>query len=234
MYILLNSTKRDGNTSLVYGERKKVLENRKNFFLKNNIDIKNTLVLKAQNENIIKVIDKEFLSNYVDLSEEVLDADAVITKEKNIFCYLNFGDCVPLVIYDKRNEVMAFCHLGWHSINNNLHIETINKLVNEYGSKVEDLICEIGPSIKKDSYINKKPIQLGRKDWEDYIEKIDEDNYKVDLCGYVVNTLENLGIKDIKVSNIDTYLDNNYFSHYKEEKFNLEEKGRFIVGAMLK
>ena len=233
MYIMLNSTKKDGNTSLSYGTKEEVLNNRRNFFKKHNIDIKNTLVLRALNENKIVEITKEFRDSNKDLSKIILEADGIVTKEKNIFFYLNFGDCIALSIYDKRKDVLMLCHLGWHSVKNNLHIIAINYLKEKYNSNVEDLIVELGPSIKKDSYIMDCPIQLGDDAWIKYIEKIDDKNYKVDLNSYVVDGLKNMSIKDIKVSEIDTYSNNNYYSNYEENKFNLD-KGRFIVGAMLK
>ena len=77
------------------------------------------------------------------------------------------------------------------------------------------------------------PVQLSKKEWSEFLEKVDKDTYKVDLDGYVVHSLKEIGIVDIKVSDIDTYSNDNYFSNYKENKFNLE-KGRFIVGAMLR
>ena len=233
MYIMLNSTKKDGNTSLSYGTKDEVLNNRRNFFKKHNIDIKNTLVLRTLNENKIVEITKEFRDSNKDLSKIILEADGIVTKEKNIFFYLNFGDCIALSIYDKRKDVLMLCHLGWHSVKNNLHIIAINYLKEKYNSNVEDLIVELGPSIKKDSYIMESPIQLGDDAWIKYIEKIDDKNYKVDLNSYVVDGLKNIGIKDIKVSEIDTYSNSNYYSNYEENKFNLD-KGRFIVGAMLK
>ena len=233
MYVMLNSTRKDGNTSLSYGIEEEVLNTRKNFFEKNNILMKNTLVLKVKNTNEIVEIDDDYLDNHKDLSKEILEADAVVTKHKNIFFYLNFGDCIPLVIYDKKQEILALCHLGWHSVNNNLHLVMVKYLMDKFSSRKEDLIVELGPSIKKDSYIMENPVQLSKKEWSEFLEKVDKDTYKVDLDGYVVHSLKEIGIVDIKVSDIDTYSNDNYFSNYKENKFNLE-KGRFIVGAMLR
>ena len=233
MYIMLNSTKKDGNSSLSYGEKDEVINNRKNFFKKNNIKYENTLVIRVVNENKITEITKDYLEKHKDLSKEILDTDAIITKEKNIFFYLNFGDCIPLSIYDKKEDLLALCHMGWHSVINNLHLQVLDYLIKNYNSKNEDLIIELGPSIKKDSYIMEHPIQLGEKAWEEFLEKIDKENYKVDLDGYVVNSLKERGITNIKISEIDTYSNEDYYSNYKENKFKTP-KGRFIVGVMLK
>ena len=233
MYIMLNSTRKDGNTSLNYGTREEVINNRKLFFKKNGIKYENTLVLRVLNKNKLVEIDRNYLNIHEDLSKEILETDAVITKEKGIFFYLNFGDCIPLSFYDKKQDVLALCHMGWYSVGSNLHLKVLDYLIENYGSKVSDLVVELGPSIKKNSYVMKNPIQLGNSLWDNYLERIDKDTYKVDLDGYVVDSLKKRGITNIKISDIDTYSNDNYYSNYKEKKFNLE-KGRFIVGAMIK
>lgn len=234
MYCMLSSTIKYGNMSLSYGEKEDVINNRKKFFKDVKIPYKNTLVLKALNKNKIFDLDKKFLDNHRDLSKVILEADGVITKEKGIFFYLNFGDCIPLVIYDKKQQVMAFCHLGWKSVEMNLHIKAVECLIKNYNSKIENLLVELGPSIKKDSYIMENPSQLNINEWKDFIEKQKGNNYKVDLDGYVVHTLKEMGLSNIKVSEIDTFTNEKYFSNYKEHKLNLKDKGRFISGAMIK
>lgn len=233
MYLMLSSTVDYGNMSLNYGLKEEVISNRKSFFKDVNIPFENTLVLKALNKNKIFDLDKIFLEQNKDLSKIVLEADGGITKEKNIFFYLNFGDCIPLVIYDKKQDIMAFCHLGWKSVENNLHLDAVKHLIKKYNSKVEDLMVELGPSIKKDSYIMENPSQLNIKEWECFLEKVEKNNYKVDLDGYVVHTLKEIGLTNVSVSDIDTFTNINYFSNHREHKFNLKDKGRFISGAMI-
>lgn len=234
MYCMLNSTVKYGNMSFSFGERDDVINNRKRFFKDVDIPYENTLVLRAINENKIFDLDKEFLNNNKDLSKIILEADGVVTKEKGIFFYLNFGDCIPLVIYDKKQDLMVFCHLGWKSIKMDLHVEAVDYLIKNYNSKIEDLLVELGPSIKKDHYIMKNPVQLNLKEWNNFIEKVDIDNYKVDLGGYVVYKLKQKGVSSIKVSDIDTFSNKEYFSNYRENVLNLDKRGRFISGAMLK
>lgn len=234
MYYMLSSTIKDGNMSLSYGEKEEVINNRKKFFKDVKIPYENTLVLKALNKNKIFDLDKAFLENNGDLSKVILETDGVITKEKGIFFYLNFGDCIPLVIYDKKQEIMAFCHLGWKSVEMKLHIKAVEHLIKNYNSKIEDLLVELGPSIKKDSYIMENPSQLNISEWKEFIEKVEDNNYKVDLDGYVVHTLKEMGLSNIKVSEIDTFINEKYFSNYREHRYNLKDKGRFISGAMIK
>ncbi len=115
-----------------------------------------------------------------------------------------------------------------------LHSKIVNTFLSKYNSKIEDLYVELGPSIKKESYILKNPSQLRFNEWEPYLNNIGNDNYEIDLNGFVIDDLKKLGIKNIKNSPIDTGSDENYFSHYRCTYINKTEKeGRFICGAQI-
>ena len=228
------SNKKDGNMAPRFGDKKIVLQNKKNFFNKNNIDINNSLKIKVTYSDNIFILDKDFI-NKNDLSSLELDTDSIITKEPNIFLYLYFADCIPMVMFDKKNNVLAFAHMGWQSIELDLHKKIINTLKEKYNTDSSNIEVVLGPSIKKESYILKKPSQLKFECWRPFLKEIKKDYYEIDLSGYLVNSLKNEGILDIKVNYIDTAKDNNYFSHYRCVYINKDEKeGRFIAGAMIK
>jgi polyphenol oxidase len=234
IFRMLNSTKADGNISIKYGDEECAINNRKKFFSKNNIPIKNTLIIQVNYSDDIFHLDGEFIRNNSDLSQLVINADCVITRLPNVFIYLPFADCIPLGIYDKKNNILAFAHMGWQSIELNLHKKLIDALVNDYHTKIEDLEVILGPSIKGDSYILKNPSQLKHEDWKPFLKNIGDEYYQIDLNGYICRGLNEIGIKNILNSNIDTSKDNNYFSHYRCIHINkTEQEGRFICGVIM-
>jgi copper oxidase (laccase) domain-containing protein len=138
------------------------------------------------------------------------------------------------VIYDKKQQILAFSHLGWQSIELNLHKKLVNKLINDYNSKIEDLIIHIGPSIKADSYILESPSQLKFEEWKPYLLNTKDNYYRIDLNGYLLSGLLEMGIKDNQISNstIDTAKNMEYFSHYRCTYIDKnEEEGRFVCGT---
>lgn len=224
-YRVIYSTVKDGNMSFKYGENDEVLKNKNKFFDTNNI--KNKV-----NINVLYSDKITFLNNNK-ISSDVY-TDCLITNQENIFLYLCFGDCIPMILYDRKQNIISLTHLGWQSISLNLHKKVVQYYIEKLESKLEDIEVILGPSIKKDSYILKKPKQLQMKEWGNYLQKVNNDYYKIDLNKFVYDSLLEMSIKHIINSEIDTAKDSNFFSHYRYTYIdkNIPE-GRFIFGVML-
>lgn len=234
VFKMINSTKYDGNISIKYDINDTAISNRKAFFKKLNIPFENTLIMKVKYSDDIFELTEEFLKQNQDLSQLEILTDCIITKCSNIFLYLPFGDCIPMAIFDKRQNILAFCHMGWQSTELNLHLKVIDLLKQKYNSNIEDVQVILGPSIKKESYILNNPSQLKYSEWESFLYHIGNNDYEIDLNGYICNGLNLLGINDIQNSDINTAKDENYFSHYHCTYNNREEiEGRFICGAIM-
>ncbi|MFW5760415.1 MAG: peptidoglycan editing factor PgeF [Cyclobacteriaceae bacterium] len=81
-----------------------------------------------------------------------LNADALITKEKNIALAVLLADCVPVLIYDKINKVTAAIHAGWRGTVANIVVATISKMQQTFGTDPENVVAGIGPSIGPEVY----------------------------------------------------------------------------------
>ena len=231
MIEIIVSTTKDGNMAAKFSSDGK--ENRLRFFKEKNIDNKKAILLNTTNKNQIIDLndDKSLEVNENNVIYAV--ADAIVTKE-DYFIYDLFGDCIPLVVYDKKNEIVSLAHLGWISVVNDLHIKLVNYFINKYNSNIDDLDIYLGPSIKKEShFIDKKENikQLNEPNWKDYIE-INKDNYLIDLSGYVIHSLNKLGISNINVDDTDTYKSDLYFSHHRSIKEGCKN-GRFVYGVRI-
>ena len=56
-----------------------------------------------------------------------------------------------MLILDYKNKTIAAVHAGWKSAYKNIVIKVLNKFI-KLGSKKEDIIVVIGPSISQKSY----------------------------------------------------------------------------------
>lgn len=223
-YRVICSTVENGNMSFRYGNEKEVIKNRTSFFKSQNI--KNKVNIKVINEN--KIV---FLKNN---SCEQISADSVVTNQPNVLLYICFGDCIPMILYDKKQKIISLTHLGWQSVFSNLQQEIVRYFLEILKSNIDDLEVVLGPSIKKDSYIFKNPIQSTMKEWKAYLEKINDEEYKIDLNKFVFDSLLKINVKNIKNSEIDTATNPNFFSHYRYTYITQDkEEGRFIYGVIL-
>lgn len=83
-----------------------------------------------------------------DLSE----TDALITSEKGIGIGVLAADCVPVLFFDTKKEIVAAAHAGWRGTVKKIVSEVIKKLDIEFGSRPEDIIAGIGPGISQNHY----------------------------------------------------------------------------------
>lgn len=224
--VCIHSLRSDGNMSSKYGEEAD--QNRKNFIQKMGFQVDQFLLMQANNQDKIVELKDSIIEEF--LYYKLVEADAIICRVPNVFLYLNFADCIPLTIYDKKQNIFAFAHLGWRSTYLNLHQKLLSVFEKTYHSMMEDLVIVIGPSIKKESYVLEDPDQKEDEAWKPYVHYVKDHLYQVDLLGYVKDFFLKKGIKNIMVSHVDTASSPEYFSHY-QSIHNHEVEGRFFYAS---
>ena len=75
--------------------------------------------------------------------------DGLITKKKNIILSTTNADCILFLFLDPVRKVIANVHSGWKGTLQRIVVQAINKMINEFECKPEDIICCICPSIRK-------------------------------------------------------------------------------------
>jgi hypothetical protein len=73
--------------------------------------------------------------------------DALVTDEMRVSLLLRYADCVPVLIYDPRHRALALVHSGWRGTVLGAPRAGVESLVKEFGSRPQDLVAAIGPSI---------------------------------------------------------------------------------------
>ncbi len=73
--------------------------------------------------------------------------DAFVTNERGVPIAVLTADCVPVYVLDPVNNAIGLAHAGWPGTCNRIAARTVEALVANYGSKPEDLIVVLGPSI---------------------------------------------------------------------------------------
>lgn len=80
-------------------------------------------------------------------TEGVVEADAFISNQAHVACAIRTADCVPLLMLDPQTRAVAAIHAGWRGTAQNIAVKTLQKMAEQYGSKIEDVVVAIGPSI---------------------------------------------------------------------------------------
>lgn len=80
------------------------------------------------------------------------DVDGLITDVPGIVLSTFFADCVPLYFVDPAHRAIGMSHSGWRGTVDRMGKVTIEAMQKAYGSRPEELVCAIGPSICQDCY----------------------------------------------------------------------------------
>ena len=120
--------------------KKNILKNLK-FVAKKMSVKKKKLVLMNQNHRN-KLVDIKKI-NY---NKKIL-ADAMITKLKGVALGVVTADCVPIILYDVKNEIIGCIHAGWKGAYYDIIKETIKK-IKKLNSNNKIYAC-VGPCIAK-------------------------------------------------------------------------------------
>ena len=65
---------------------------------------------------------------------------------------ISTADCIPVLCYDTRRKVIAAIHAGWRGTVKRIVEKTLDKMVELYGTKGEDVQAYIGPGISLDVF----------------------------------------------------------------------------------
>ena len=80
------------------------------------------------------------------------DVDGLITNEPGLTLVTFFADCVPLYFLDPVHHAIGLSHSGWRGTVNRMGKVTIEAMEQAFGSKPEELLACIGPSICQGCY----------------------------------------------------------------------------------
>ncbi|HRW29935.1 MAG TPA: peptidoglycan editing factor PgeF, partial [Emcibacteraceae bacterium] len=157
-----------------------------------------------------------------------VDADAIVTNEKNVALSIVTADCAPVLFVDQFAAVIGAAHAGWKGARNGIIHNTIEAMC-ELGADRQNIVAAIGPCIAQKSY------EVG----DDLYKQIDNDSYflpatraghyQFDLESYVFDRIWQNEVTKIDALGIDTYpYANNFFSYRRKTHLDEPDYGRQI------
>jgi len=74
-------------------------------------------------------------------------ADGLITGEPEVYLFMRFGDCTPLIFFDPIQNAVGLTHAGWRGTMKNAAGATVKAMTRQLGCQPKDIMAVIGPSI---------------------------------------------------------------------------------------
>lgn len=128
--------------------------------------------------------------------------DAMITAQAGVTLCVHTADCVPVVLLDPVKKVVGIVHSGWIGSSKRIAGKTVKKMVDEYQSRPEDIICAMGPYNHSCCYeVGEDVLEHFKESFSDkecemlFKKKKDKGKYMLDLGGAVSLSLNQEGVK---------------------------------------
>lgn len=188
---------------------------------------------QAHTDNIYNVIDEQGIH-----IKELKDVDGLITKTKNKALSLVFADCTPIYLYDPVEKVIGNIHSGWKGTLQQISKKAVLQMEAKYSCNPKNIICVLGPAIRKCHFEVKKDVyglfknQFEYMDkWNDIAEKCTDEKYKIDTMLINRILLEEAGLKTCNIidSNVCTVCNNRVIHSFRTEKEKSRKKYKYYI-----
>ncbi len=162
------------------------------------------------------------------------DTDALISNERGVCIAVMSADCVPILLFDKKNHAVAAVHSGWKGTVARILEKTLHRMVDEFGTKGEDIVAGIGPSVSQQAYeVGEEVVEAVHSSFKNSSQLLiaqPNNKAKLDLWKANQSQLIEFGVEasNIEISNLCTVLNNQHFFSARKG-----DKGRFAAGIML-
>ena len=178
----------------------------------------------SKNIQVIKEVDKEYFEN----------TDGFITARKDVVIFTKYADCLPVYIYDPVKEVIGLVHSGWRGTLQEIALEAVRLMEENYGTSRKDAYFAFGIGIGQDNYevgqefkqlfIEKFSNDIVNKSFVEKNGKVYFDNQKFNYLNLISNGIDK---SKVILNNYCTFRDRR-FQSFRRDKENSGRAGGFI------
>lgn len=157
-----------------------------------------------------------------DRGRRFLETDGMVTNVPGICLVTFYADCVPLFLVDPVKKAIGLSHSGWRGTVGKMGKVTVQAMMREYGSRPEDIVAAIGPSICQDCYevsedvIDRFRDSFNEAVWPQLFYRKENGKYQLDLWRANEEVFLEAGIlrENLAVTNLCTHCNQEVlFSH---------------------
>ncbi len=127
--------------------REAVLENFKILTCAIGVDPHDLVFSDQVHKDGIAIVGVEDREKGIFKESDICEFDGLMTNEPRVALVTFYADCVPLFFLDPVQKVIALSHSGWRGTAARIGAKTIQKMHERYGTRMEDCLVGIGPSI---------------------------------------------------------------------------------------
>ena len=199
----------------------KVLRNRKAFAEAMGVDANRfTTCQQVHGSKVVQVTKELVGSGAIDFANTIADTDALITNLLDVPLMLFYADCVPVLLADLETGAIGLAHAGWRGTVANIGAKTLAAMGEAFGTKPENVLAAIGPSIGACCYEVDDFVRDQASGYEEFFAPKGGGKYHLDLWGMNAKQLQEAGVpaEKITIAGICTNDNVELFCSYRAEQ----------------
>ncbi len=188
--------------------------------------------------NRVQIIEETFLNATSETRKAIIaNCDALVTNQKNMYIAVQTADCVPILFYARKKNVIGVAHAGWKGTVAEIAKQVVEVMKSNFGVELDEIEVAIGPCIRVQHYevgeeLKSQFAAIHAQKELDQIFQAKKDALHLDLVLSNILQLQKMGISKASIldANISTYNASEFYSYRKQNG----DTGRFITGISLK
>ena len=199
----------------------KVLRNRRAFAEAVGVDANRfTTCQQVHGSKVVQVTEELVGSGALDFANTIGDTDALITNLPDVPLMLFYADCVPVLLADLETGAIGLAHAGWRGTVANIGAKTLAAMGEAFGTKPENVLAAIGPSIGACCYEVDDFVRDQASGYEEFFAPKGGGKYQLDLWGMNAKQLREAGVPagNIATAGVCTNDNVELFCSYRAEQ----------------
>lgn len=146
------------------------------------------MVLSKQTHTTnVRVVTEEDRGKGIVRERDYTDVDGLVTNVPGLCLVTSYADCVPLFFVDPVRKVIGLSHSGWRGTVGKIGRKTVELMGRQYGSRPEDILAAVGPSICMDCYEVSEDVaeqfreNFDRQWWQELFYQKPDGKYQLNL-----------------------------------------------------
>lgn len=130
-----------------------VIENRRRFLSVLGLDFDRLVTAQQTHSDRVAVVTASDAGRGNRIYTDGFDnTDAMVTDVPGLPLMVFVADCTPVLLFDPVKQVVGAVHAGWRGSCDSIAARAVETMTGAYGSKPEDILASIGPSINGADY----------------------------------------------------------------------------------
>ena len=127
---------------------------KKNNILKNLVIVANKIKAKPKKIALLNQVHSNkfhYINKNSKLNNNKLEGDALVTDRRKLPIAILTADCVPILIYDNDNKMIAAIHAGWRGAYKDIVRKVVRFMIKK-GCSTKNITATVGPCISDSNY----------------------------------------------------------------------------------